>query len=345
MDIRSAWGRSRKDLLRTTVFLAVLTAAPAVRAGDAAAALALFEEGRKLVDAGDYARACPKFEASLREDNKIGTLLNLAVCYEKTGRVASAWVRFVEARDVASRSGQQERADFARDHAAALASMLSRLTITVASPVPGLEVKRDGVVVDPAAYGVALPIDPGKHVIEATAPGMKRWESTVEAGKPGETATVAVPALERGGDAGGATAAPGAQAATLPATPPADAGASSGGPWRTVAIVVGAAGVVSVGIGSVFGVLAMNAKNDENNHCPGGSAGACYQAGVDASKTALNDANISTVTIVGGGVAIAGAAVLWLIAPKGAAQQPSTSVGILPLVGAGGAGLTLHGGF
>jgi tetratricopeptide (TPR) repeat protein len=95
---------------------------------DAALALSLFQEGQRLVAEGKLPAACAKFAASLKLEAKLGTLLNLADCYEKNGQTASAWARFTEAEVMARRAGQPDREEFAREHAAALASRLSKLT-------------------------------------------------------------------------------------------------------------------------------------------------------------------------------------------------------------------------
>src|SRR5438034_1147130 len=70
-----------------------------------AAAEASFEEARQLVLAGHFAEACPKLEASQRLDPAPGTELNLADCYEKTDRFASAWGMFQQAADDERRAG------------------------------------------------------------------------------------------------------------------------------------------------------------------------------------------------------------------------------------------------
>src|SRR5262249_26050543 len=57
---------------------------------DKKAADALFKEGRAAFDKGDYPTACAKFEASLVVDPAIGTLLNLAVCEEKIGKLVAS---------------------------------------------------------------------------------------------------------------------------------------------------------------------------------------------------------------------------------------------------------------
>src|SRR4051812_16548065 len=77
----------------------VLAAVPAFADGatDRPEAEALFDQGRRLLAAGNYAAACPKLEASNRLDPGIGTMLNLGDCYEKNGQTASGWAAFREA--------------------------------------------------------------------------------------------------------------------------------------------------------------------------------------------------------------------------------------------------------
>ncbi|MEO8877348.1 MAG: hypothetical protein ABI461_17265, partial [Polyangiaceae bacterium] len=84
----------------------IATSAYAQNPSDLAAAEALFEDGRKSMDANDFAAACPKLEESERLAPAVGTLLNLGICYEKSHRTASAWATFKEATSAARASGQ-----------------------------------------------------------------------------------------------------------------------------------------------------------------------------------------------------------------------------------------------
>ena len=59
---------------------------PATQASDVARADLAFREGRALLTEGNYDAACPKLEESQRLDPALGTLVNLAVCYEESVR-------------------------------------------------------------------------------------------------------------------------------------------------------------------------------------------------------------------------------------------------------------------
>src|SRR5882724_8924800 len=140
---------------------------------NAVAAQALYDDARQLVATGNFEQACPKFKASYELDPGGGTLLNLADCYEHQGKTAQAYATYKDALDAARRDGRNERAEFATQHLTELEKRLSRLSVAVrdAAGAPGLQVTVDGTPLDAAAYGVALPVDPGSHLIRAEAPG------------------------------------------------------------------------------------------------------------------------------------------------------------------------------
>jgi len=146
-----------------------------------AAAQALFEEAQRRVAAGDYEQACPKFKASYALDAAGGTLLNLADCLEKQGRTASAWSHFKDALVQAQRDGRSERMQYAQQHIRALEPKLGYLTVQVpaASNVAGLTLQVDGTELASAAWGTALPVDPGSHVVRAEAPGFEPFEQNL----------------------------------------------------------------------------------------------------------------------------------------------------------------------
>ena len=135
--------------------LASLATSPLAHADDSAAAQSLFDQAKKEMAAHDYADACPKLEESLRLQEGIGTLLNLASCYEHAGKLASAWSKYLEVATRARAAGQAARARIGRERADALAPKLSNLVVDVpgATHPDGLEVRRDGTVVGARGVG------------------------------------------------------------------------------------------------------------------------------------------------------------------------------------------------
>src|SRR5262252_2944627 len=229
-----------------------------------AAAQALYDEARRLVKAGNYQEACPKFKESYQLDPGGGTLLNLADCYEKQGRSALAWSTFKEAAVVAQRDRRDDRVEFANQHIVALEKKLARITVLVAETarVPGLAVSVDGSPLGEAAWGVAMPVDPGQHVVRAEAPGRTPFVTTVDV--PSAKAvreSVEIPALA----AEPASAPPQAARATVAAPAAAAPAADTSSSKRTVGWVVGGVGLVSIGVGTYFGLRAFSKWNERDD--------------------------------------------------------------------------------
>jgi hypothetical protein len=320
------------------------TAMEARAAGDKAAAEALFDQGKKLMSAGNASAACPKFEESFRSAPGLGTMLWLADCYEVTGRTASAWGEFREAAAFAAERGDP-REKIARKRAAALEPKLSKLVIVVPKDraVSGLEVRRDGVVVKDAAWGTEVPVDPGTHTIVAAAPNKKPWENTVRVAIGAGTTTVTVNALA---DAEKPPPPPETAATAPTADTTADAAPTaqpraSGATQRTIGLVAAGAGVVGIGLGAYFGIRAKSQLDDSNaGHCNG--AGVCDSAGLQGRVDALNSATLSTIAFIAGGALVAGGAILYFTAPS---ARKTGSVSIAPSFAASGAGLVARGAF
>jgi len=161
--------------------------------GASPAAEKLFQDGRNFMNEGKLAEACDAFRRSNELEARVGTLLNLANCEEKRGRLATAWSAFVEARALAKRSND-DRATEADKRASALAPRLPYLTIKVAHPLPDLVVRRNGIEVPAAELEHDVPLDPGAYDVEASATGYQAFKQAVELA-PGARATVAIPAL------------------------------------------------------------------------------------------------------------------------------------------------------
>jgi hypothetical protein len=297
---------------------------------DKAAAEALYQDGKKLMAQHRFSEACAKFADSQHFDPGVGTLLNLADCYEKNGQLASAWARYKEVVTAAKAAGQAPREQMAQAHAAALEPKLPQLMIQVpADDASGVtEVKRDGSVVARAVWGVQLPVDPGDHVVEAAGPGRKPWSGHVAAVE-GKLVTMKIPAL-----AVDAMAAPQSSPAVgAPATDaPTPADSSGLGGQKLVALVVAGAGVVGIGIGSALG-LSANAEY-KNADCPAGNA--CAPSGFDDRESAISRAKTASIVFGAGAAVLVGGVVLWFTAPSS-----RRAVSAQPMVGKDRAGLAI----
>src|SRR5688500_1084042 len=104
------------------VWIALLMTALHVEGAAAQSASAeaeqLFRDGKRLMKEGKYDEACVAFEASQKADPATSTLLNIADCYEKAGRIASAWGAFLEAeRETRGKDDQASFHKTAKDRA------------------------------------------------------------------------------------------------------------------------------------------------------------------------------------------------------------------------------------
>lgn len=340
------------------VVISCALAAPAralADGGSDVAATALFDEGRKLMAAHKYNDACPKFAESQRLAPSGGTLINLAQCYEHTGQTASAWLAWKDAAARASAAGKDDAEKSALQHAAALEPTLAKLTIVIdaASNVAGLEVKRDGVALGHAEFGVPIPVDPGPHVVSAMAPKKKDWSAPVTVAPKDAEARVTVALVDDPAAVAEATPAPatgpalggaaeGASSKEPPSNPPDRPAGSSGSGLRTAGWVTAGVGAAGLALGAVFGLVAKS-KNDEalsNDGCSGSvCTGPNAKAGASASSDANSAATVSTVAFIAGGVVAATGLALVIFAPS------APGVHVTPAVGSGYGGLTATGRF
>lgn len=274
-------------------------------ADDKAAAEEAFTRAKQLVAAGNFAEACPLFEASHRADPQIGALLNAADCHEQLGHTATAWAEFREADELATKR-HDKRAAFAKQRADALVGKLAKLHVTAAS-LPGLVVKRDDVDVT-VFVGHDVPVDPGEHVVTATAPGHTPYKTTISIGKEPTTSSVDIPALEVAPD-------PLSMRGTQMDY---ELDSSAQHSRRKLAVEIGGGGVVALAVGLGFG---WHARSDYNDAHAGGTPGCdssniCTADGRSMLDAARRDAMIANVAVGVGLAAIAAGVGVWLTAPS-----------------------------
>ena len=358
--------RSGKSIRTLFALCPVLLLAATARAEDPAAAEVLFQEGRKLIAEGQISTGCEKLKDSFALDPMSGTLLNLAACYEKQGRTATAWARFHNAASLAKSQGKAEQAAEANRRIKALEPDLSYLTITVPEPVPGLEIKRDDLDVSPATYGVQVPVDPGPVQVVASAPGYKTAKLSVEISPKRDKRTVTIPKLEKMEKSAGAEATETDESAAeasettesptkkqeetakserkaAPEPPPFEqpeviTEGPGKAPW-----IIGGLGVAAAATGGVFGYLALQSNDDAKSQCR--TRVNCSKSALDAVDRRNQQAMFANIGI-GVGIVGVGTAVVWLLVggPK-SRDADSSSLTIRPSVGTDAAALWATGKF
>jgi hypothetical protein len=315
---------------------------------DKAAAQALFDEGQTLFKANDFAAACPKFEASLAKFDGLGTRGKLAECYEKVGRVASAWAMWREVGVLAKKVNDEKRMQIADARAKALAGKLPYLVLQVpeANRVDGLEVTRAGTRVDSGELGARVAVDPGVVQIQATAPGRKPWSKDVTLAEA-QVETVEIPLLEVDPEA----AAPVEQPSTSTGgSVTSDDLAKDPKTLRTVGMVAVGVGVASILVGGYFGLRASSKWNSafDDGNC-NSDTNVCNSEGQSQTDDARSAATLSNVFIGAGAAVAAGGVVMWVLSGKSASREKAVRhekrIRLTPVVGQRDMGFALGGRF
>ncbi len=305
----------------------------------------LFLDGRALMSAGKVHEACAKFADSQRADPALGTLIHLADCHEKDHRPATAWSEFTDAAEQARNVGQHEREHYAQAHAAALEKQLQKIVIDVAPPVQGLEVRLDSQPLPGGVIGTEIPLDPGDHEIEVTAPGKKPWRrSGLNLGASVAVTHVAVALESEAAPSTPETAPPSASPATPPMANlvPSDEPSPRTGQVRRIAgFGAAAAGVGLLVVAGVEESTSLSRNHDEAKY-PKGSSQQSEVA--DQSKTAQTYAIVFGAT----GVAALGVGLYLVLTAHGDEPHPASSPTALraaPYAGPHGGGFVLEGPF
>jgi hypothetical protein len=290
-----------------TLVMLSATAAADVRDDDKLLADKLFQEGRELLDQGKRADACAKFDLSFRKDPRaVGTILNLGLCAEEAGQVATAVRYYGEARARAHDQGLTEHEQAADGKIALLAPRVPHLAIVLpAGTPPATRVIVDQVVLAPDQLA-DIPVDPGERAIVVSAPDKLPFETKVTVAE-GAHPRVVIPALQG--------------ARTVVVRP------STKRLWGK--ILVGS-GVALVGGGIGLGLYGRSLYDrqfpnndpsqpdaeDTNHHCfTVASVRHCDPAGASKLKTARRVSAAGTAVGIAGIVVSAAGAYLWWSSP------------------------------
>lgn len=285
--------------------------APLLRAEDQAAAQLLFEQGRDLLRAGKPEAACPKLAESQRLDPATGTLLALAMCHEAEGKLASAWAEFSSVVSLASRDGNAEREQLARQRVAELKPRLSTLDLQVSErlgTIPGLQLRRNGVLLGRDAWNLPIPVDSGEQRVTANAPGRREWTSVAHVERELDAVKLVVgePVLEPGETSSlGIRLRPQPPAATENSKASGSAG-WNGTQWLGVALFTGGVAAMAT---SGFVLLRALDKNDES--LPNCRNGCNVQGTADRNAARTLGTRATYWGIAGGVLSLGGFATWW----------------------------------
>lgn len=299
----------------------------------------LFAEGVRLMSEKRYSEACPKLDEVVRlMPGKIGALVQLGQCEEGAGHLAEALQHHRAARDLAARAGDA-RAKEIEQMAEALRARVSGIVVRVEDARAGTEVWIDQVRVDPSQWGRQQPVNPGQHVVSARALGRPPWTRTLQA-VAGATVEVTVPYLAPA-------------AAAIPSTPPKEAAPTAEAPptrrgvppWAWLSL---ATGIVSLGVGTGFGVDGLVAKGTLERECGQDLANSRCPPKNQYDPTNDNARkNRGLGMFIGFGVAGAAAVSAFAIgvAARGPSNKSSLRLRLVPQLEPSAAGLHLLGSY
>jgi hypothetical protein len=237
---------------------------------------------------------------------------------ERAGRLADALGHYAALRELANQAGDRPRVEVAERAMTGLEPRVPRLTVLVKGDLPPtIEVKLNGRQLPRGAIGTPLPVNPGTTELVATAPDHQPFQFRAVLGE-GERTTVE---MELG-------ASEPSSAATGTA---ADRGVASGhGGWtggQVGSLVLGAAGVVLLGVGTYLWV----SSGDKYDHlvvaCPNYSCPPSARSEIDAGR---NQETLARVCWITGGLALAAGATWFFLARPGRKATPAAALGAGP---------------
>ena len=313
-------------------------------AQDIAQARTLGQQAQTAYDAGNFAESEKLWAAAAKLYPQAPTLtLGLARTQAKNGHVVGAQESYNkiirEWSTVASPPPAfKEALDAAKNEVGTVSARVANVVITVEGGAPNPVVTVDGENVPAAALGLKRPVDPGQHVVKASAEGYRPAETKFSVAEAGSAE--AKLKLEKSPDEPVAAVVP----ATGSTEPAADSGTKPGSTQRTAALVAWGVGGVGLVIGAITGIVAVGKHGDLSDQCANGTCPSNLQSDVDSYKTM---GTLSTIGFVVAGIGAATGAVLWFTAPKEKSSPPAASGAapslkptVSPYIGLGAAGVS-----
>jgi hypothetical protein len=275
-------------------------------------ARALFQRAIELEQAGNYTQALEQFRDVGQVRMTPQVRFHIASCEEKLGRLVTALGGYELALADAETVGD----DFKNEVDTAvtrLRASIPKLVIQRGTGADAAEIELDGVALGASSVGVAVPLDPGPHSVNAKAPGSLPFSQTVTIAE-NEQKTVDIELTPEPQPEDTRPGGSGTQTVDLNGKPHP----------RLVPYVIGGVGVVSlIGSGVLFG-LRQSTLSDLENKC-GADRKSCPSSS-RGEVSNLSTYNTTAQIALGVGVVGVGAAVTLLLLQK---KQPSAQAGLM----------------
>jgi len=300
-------------------------------AAETAAARALAVDGLKLAQANNCAEAVPKLERAEKLYHSAVVSIRLGECYVTVGRLVEGTELLRKAlrepqpaEPAPALSKALERAQKLLD---ATKPRIAGLTVKVAA-VQDMGVKIDGNLVPSVLLDTEIPIDPGEHSVDVTAPGFIKSSTRVSVSE-GEkksltltltrdpNASVPTPPPSKTGQE---PVTPAPSATPAPVTSNSPAPAPERPPNRTAAYVALGAGAAGVVAGGVLGLMALQRHGDLKDVCTNNVCPPEKQGDLDSARKL---GNVSTIAFAVGGAGLALGTVLFFTAQPSSADRAS----------------------
>jgi hypothetical protein len=306
----------RAALSLGTVLALAMPGAPALAAeptpGQLQAARDLFTAATKDEDAQRWQDALEKLRRVADVKLTAGVRYHIAFCEENLGQIATALAHYTEAQSAAQTERDKDVLDLLTPaFLTGLRARVPTLTIDVPDGIAGADVTLDGHAEPRGLWGVAVPVDPGQHHIEAHAPGRasftrelivrEREVTVLDATMPTLPVIPVAPPPPP----------PRKPAPTPPARsePPWPSTASSRSLAAPLGTTIGAVLLAGGGIGAF--VLAGSAQSSGRTQCAARTSGNC-----DDLRTPVRDwDSVALGAWVGSAILATAAVVLWATPP------------------------------
>lgn len=342
-------------------------------AAEVAVARRLFGEAAALEKEKKWAEAEAKLREAVAIKETPGLRYHLGHALEQQGKLVEALVEYDRAAEMLERGVKApdvaELVGPARD---GVRKRVPSLTVKLPAGVSGPKVEVDGTDLKAALIGKPMPVNPGDHVVTASAPGRQAFRREITVGEGGaQEVLLELPARAPAG-AGAAASGPGASPNAGAKSGAADGGdatrgdsatGGSVGSTRTVVLIAEAAfTVVALGAGVVFTLQKSTAEDDISDRqtkldelAPGDSS-ACKSPQGTALKSTCSEladaldrrdkaATFATVGFVAAGVGAAATVATFLLWKPGKRGDSAARWGVAPVASGQAGGLLVRGAF